>query len=220
MPRLTIHHTPPDHVDADVAVVIDVLRWTTTAITALANGAVGIEALLTPEATAERAKAIGALTAGERHAHKIPGFDLGNSPLEVTRERVHGRVICATTTNGTRALLAAVGAPRVYLAAFVNLSATAASIRACAPRHVALICAGTDGYPCAEDSACAEALGALLRDEPLSVNPAHVLSLAPHAAHLEALGYLSDVEVAGALDSTSLVAVFRDSRVVGEARGR
>jgi 2-phosphosulfolactate phosphatase len=219
MTRVTIHPTPPTDVDADVAVVIDVLRWTTTAITALANGAAGIEAFRESDAAAERAAAIGALTAGERRAHRIPGFDLGNSPLEVTAERVRGRVICATTTNGTRALLAAAHVPRVFLAAFINLRATAAAIRDCAPRHVAIICAGTDGYPCGEDSACADALAALLRGEPLTVVPAEVFSRAPHAAHLEALGYLADVEVAGALDSTSLVAVYRDGRVVRDDRG-
>ena len=217
--RVSIHEAPPADVDADVAVVIDVLRWTTTAITALDNGAAGIEAFLEPDAAAARAAAIGALTAGERKAHRIPGFDLGNSPLEVTRDRVQGRVICATTTNGTRALLAATGARHVFLAAFVNLSATAAAIRACAPGHVAIICAGTDGYPCTEDSACAEALAALLRGEPLTVIPTQVFSRAPHAAHLEALGYLADVESAGALDSSSLVAVYRAGQVVRDGRG-
>lgn len=204
MLRLSLHHTPPVAPAAELAVVIDVLRWTSTCVVALANGAAGIEAFLTPEEARRRAQEIGALTAGERNAHRIPGFDLGNSPTEFTRYRVEGRIICATTTNGTRALLAAQGAPRVYLAACVNLSATAAAIREAAPDSVAIICAGSDGQPAPEDSACADALAALLRGEP-PPDPTPALFAAPHATHLRALGYARDVELAAAVDTHPIV---------------
>ncbi|WKW12493.1 2-phosphosulfolactate phosphatase [Pseudogemmatithrix spongiicola] len=216
---LSVHHVPPERATEEVAVVIDVLRWTTTSIIALSNGAAGIEAFATPEAARIRAQEIGALTAGERNAHRIPGFDLGNSPTEFTRERVQGRVICATTTNGTNALLAAQGAAQVFLAAFVNLSATAQAIRALAPRGVEIICAGSEGKPSPEDSACGEALAALLRGEPCEVSPLSVFRRAPHAAHLMAQGYTRDVELAAALDSIPLVAVCRDGRVEADVAG-
>ncbi|MBA4070564.1 MAG: hypothetical protein C0497_01825 [Gemmatimonas sp.] len=86
----------------DVAVVIDVLRFTTGAAYALANGARSI----VPCATLDDAQAHAgqALLAGERNAVRPEGFDLGNSPLEFTRAAVQGRDIAWTTTNGTRAL--------------------------------------------------------------------------------------------------------------------
>jgi len=218
--RLALHHTPPIAPEGELAVVIDVLRWTTTSVVACANGAAGIEAFATPGEAQARAAAIGALTAGERNAHRIPGFDLGNSPREFTRERVEGRVICATTTNGTRALLAAQGASQIFVAAFVNLSATAEAIRRLAPRHVDIICAGSEGEPSPEDSACGEALAAMLRSAPSPISPSSVLSRAPHAAHLVSLGYGEDVAMAGALDANPLVCRYRAGRVVGEERRR
>lgn len=199
--------------------VIDVLRWTTTSIVALSNGASGIEAFERAEDARQRALAVGALAAGERNAHRIPGFDLGNSPLEFTRERVGGRVICATTTNGTKALVAARGAPRVYLAAFVNLSVTAEAIRTLAPSHVDIVCAGSEGQPSPEDSACGEAMAALLRGEPIDDASLSIFARAPHAAHLIAQGYERDVEIAAAVDSVPLLAEYRDGRVVADVAG-
>ncbi len=152
-----------------------------------------------------------ALTAGERHTHRIPGFDLGNSPLEYTRERVAGRVICSTTTNGTRALLSTVAAPYRYVVALLNLRATAAAILARDPSSVEIVCAGSEGAPAAEDSACAEALEALLLGREPRSDLVEVVRSAPHAALLRSQGYDEDVEIAVALDSQPLVA-----RVVGD----
>ncbi len=187
--------------------MIDVLRWTTTAVTALANGASAIEAFAEPEEARERAARIGALTAGERGGHRIAGFDLGNSPLEFTAARVAGRTICATTSNGTRALLATVGATQRYLAGFVNLRATAAAILARSPAAADLVCAGTEGRPSAEDSACAEALAAVLRGEAFDPELLARAARAPHAAFLRGAGYASDVDVALTPDSVQVVAL-------------
>jgi 2-phosphosulfolactate phosphatase len=219
--RLSLHPTPATvSPPVDLAVVIDVLRWTTTATTALARGAVAVEACASAEEARTRAAAIGALTAGERGGHRIPGFDLGNSPLECTAERVAGRVLCATTTNGTRALIAAAGAPRRFLAAFVNLHATAAAIRALAPAHVALVCAGTDGAPSDEDTACAEALRLALRDEPVDAALLARAAASPHAAFLCSAGFDADVQFALTMDSVPVVAaVDAAHRVTAVTRG-
>jgi 2-phosphosulfolactate phosphatase len=99
---------PPD---ADVIVIIDVLRFTTSAACALANGARS----LLPCATIEEARSAvhrlpsTVLLAGERDALKPAGFDLGNSPLEFTSAVVQGRDIVWTTTNGTAAIAIAAG---------------------------------------------------------------------------------------------------------------
>ena len=87
--------------------VIDVLRFTTSAAYALANGARSIILCETPEeAAAVRRQSADVLLAGERNAVRPSGFDLGNSPLEFTRAAVQGRDLAWTTTNGTRAIAA------------------------------------------------------------------------------------------------------------------
>src|SRR5213079_3146728 len=93
----------------------------------------------------------GALAAGERRGAPVPGFDLGNSPVAL--ERVRGRAVYFTTSNGTRALLAARQARAVGVAAFVNLSA-AARWAAGHGLDVVVVCAGERGGRSLEDHAC------------------------------------------------------------------
>ncbi len=108
MPDLTVLLAPePPH--ADVVVIVDVLRFTSSAAYALAHGALGIVPCATvDEARAARRAHPSALLAGERDAVKPDGFDLGNSPLEFTRAAVQGKDIIWTTTNGTQAVALAV----------------------------------------------------------------------------------------------------------------
>lgn len=95
----------------------------------------------------------------------IPGFDLGNSPREYTPERVRNREVIFTTTNGTRAVFAAVagGASRILIGCLANLSALCSSLIADA-RHVHILCAGTNGEVSMEDVLCAGAVVARLRE--------------------------------------------------------
>jgi 2-phosphosulfolactate phosphatase len=152
--RLDVAFTPAGLKSIEVAgrpvFVIDVLRATTTICAALANGArscvpVGtIEEAMRLAQTLERREVV--LT-GERNAVRIPGFDLGNSPREMTPAGVRGKTLIMTTTNGTEALLATGGAGPVYLAAAVNLSAAAARAgRAIdAAGGVVVLCGGRAG---------------------------------------------------------------------------
>jgi 2-phosphosulfolactate phosphatase len=84
------------------------------------------------------------LLAGEKDCVRIPGFQLGNSPLEMTQEAVRGKTIIVTTSNGTKALLACQGASAVYPAAAVNLSAAAEKAREVLETdgHIVILCAG------------------------------------------------------------------------------
>ena len=154
--RLNVHALPEvvtaEDLAGTTAVVIDVLRATTTIVYALAAGARAVVPCLTIEAAHERAAAMAAgtaLLAGERGGLAIPGFDLGNSPTEFTPEQVGGKYVVLTTTNGTKALLHCRAAEQVLVAALANLSALCGVLTDC-PR-VELVCAGTDGHVTEED---------------------------------------------------------------------
>ncbi len=122
-------HLLPRHVEESVladsvAVVVDVLRATTTMSHALANGARDVWPCLEVDDALAIAAALPSetrLLGGERGGARIDGFDFGNSPGDYTPERVAGRTVVFTTTNGTRALLHCRSAARVALGAFVNL---------------------------------------------------------------------------------------------------
>lgn len=139
------------------AVVIDVLRATTTVVTALASGA--REVLPCLEVADARAKAAAAeypLLGGERGGLRIEGFQLGNSPAEYNERTVRDRTVIFTTTNGTRAMMRCKLAKRVLLAAFVNLSAVCRELAG--EREIEIVCAGTDGHVTREDTLLAGAI--------------------------------------------------------------
>lgn len=151
---------PPGTLKGGVAVVIDVLRATTTMVHALAAGCDAIFPCGEIDEARKRASALpagSAVLAGEREGLPIEGFDLGNSPGDCTSEACSGKTLVITTTNGTRAILASLEAERVLVAAFVNREATVEALKAIGlPVH--LVCAGTDGQVSLEDSMFAGAL--------------------------------------------------------------
>jgi 2-phosphosulfolactate phosphatase len=169
-PRVFVHLLPslipPGSLRGGVAVVVDVLRATTVMIHALANGC---EAVI-PCAEIDEAKGVAAdlprgraILGGERGGLPIPGFDLGNSPGDFTREVCEGNTLVMTTTNGTRAILASLEAERVYIASFANLRATSEELIVQFlkkdhghPIHV--VCSGTEGFVSFEDSLLAGAI--------------------------------------------------------------
>jgi 2-phosphosulfolactate phosphatase len=143
-----------------VAVVIDVLRATSTIVHALAAGARSV----VPCGEINEARQIAAveppdmiLLGGERSGLKIPGFDLGNSPTEYAHPTVAGKNVIFTTTNGTRALIRAKEARRVLIGALSNLSAVV-ELLADETGPVHLVCAGTEGRITLEDVLCAGAM--------------------------------------------------------------
>jgi 2-phosphosulfolactate phosphatase len=157
-----------------VCVVLDVLRATSTFVTALHHGAQAIVPVSEiSEALAIRRQQPDVLLGGERDGVRIRAaqtggveFDLGNSPREYTPEKVRGKTIVATTTNGTRALRAGSGAQTVLAASFLNLTATAQFIRRLQPPQILLVCAGTRENAALEDVLAAGALGEMLLDNP------------------------------------------------------
>jgi len=137
--------------------VVDLIRATTTITAALACGA---KRVVPTAGVAEVRRLVklfgreGTVTAGERGGERIAGLDLGNSPLEHTRENVGGKTVLLTTTNGTRALLAVRGAQRVLVGSLVNASACAEAL-AQSGCDAAVVCAGTEGAVALDDTLAA-----------------------------------------------------------------
>lgn len=153
-----------------VCVVFDILRATTSLVTALRAGAQRvIPAADIPEALSVKAREASVLLAGERDGVRILApltggvdFDFGNSPREFTPERVAGRSLVMTTTNGTRALRACAGASAVLAASFLNLRATARWIEQRHPSRLLLVGSGTYEEAAMEDTLAAGALADML----------------------------------------------------------
>ncbi len=149
-----------------VCVVFDVLRATSSMLTALANGAKAIIPVAEiSEALAIRQRQPDVLLTGEREGVRIRAnltggveFDLGNSPREFTSEKVRGKTIIMSTTNGTRALRACAGARMVLVGSFLNLRATAQWLVDERPPGLALVCSGTFEEPALEDVLAAGAV--------------------------------------------------------------
>jgi len=231
----TVLNIPPaEELAGRVAVVIDVLRATTTICTALANGADTVVPILTPEEAFQVAADNPDrqfLLGGERKAVLIPGFNCGNSPLEYTEARVKGRPILFTTTNGTRAIRRAAGADRVYIASLLNAPAVAREL-ARLDRDAAICCAGTHDQFSLEDSACAGAILEFLAraGTPAETNDMGVvarnlfreydgrlgdlLHLSEHGQRLAKLGLQEDLMFCAQLGTLTLLPVFTEGQVV------
>ena len=124
-------------------VIIDVLRATSTIITALSNGAKCVIPVDSVSRCIELGKQIEGITAGEREGKIAEGLEYGNSPFEYTREFIEGKTLVLTTTNGTRLLQMALekGAKEIIIGSFSNLSAVCKHIIKM-KRDVILGCAG------------------------------------------------------------------------------
>jgi len=147
----------------ELAVVIDVLRATSVMVTALSAGADSIVTCGTIQQARDRASRLKSqsILCGERNCQRIEGFDLGNSPAEYTSQRVSGKHLILTTTNGTRAIQSMHAAPSVAIASFLNLSSVVKRIAAA--ESVSIVCAGTNGQVTGEDVLLAGALISRLR---------------------------------------------------------
>lgn len=173
---ISVHLLPdlvePQQLASKTAVVIDVLRATTTVVTALASGAREVlPCLEIADAQSRAAQTQNPLLGGERGGLRIEGFQLGNSPAEYDERTVRDRTVIFTTTNGTRAMMRCKLAKRVLVAAFVNLSAVCRELTS--ERDIEIVCAGTDGHVTREDTLLAGAIVddlSQLTDLPLKTN--------------------------------------------------
>lgn len=162
--KLFVYHTPelvPNPVSPDCAIVIDVLRATTTIAAALNAGAEAVQAFKDLDElmrVSEEWPADRRLRAGERGGKAVSGFDLGNSPLDCTPDRFAGKRLFISTTNGTRALQCVQSAPTVITAALVNRQRVVQHLLDTQPETVWMVASGWEGSFSLEDTVCAGAI--------------------------------------------------------------
>ncbi|MBE9052254.1 2-phosphosulfolactate phosphatase family protein [Nostocales cyanobacterium LEGE 11386] len=162
--KLFIYHTPeltPTDKTPDCAIAVDVLRATSTIATVLASGGEAVQAFSDLDqliAVSEKWPPEKRLRAGERGGAKVPGFELGNSPLDCTPDVVKGRRLFISTTNGTRALQRIQHSPSVLAAALINRAAVVQYLLEKQPQTVWIVGSGWEGSFSLEDTVCAGAI--------------------------------------------------------------
>jgi len=206
-------------------VVIDVLRASTSIITALKNGAREV----IPVASVENAVKVSGslfgdvvLRCGEREGKIIPGFNLGNSPLEYSPDAVANKSLIFTSTNGSLAMVKAKFARRIVVAAFVNMSKVVEYLKELNEDFV-IVCAGKEHHFCIEDVVCGGMIIDELEKNKLemeltdSVQAAHVLyksskrSLhkmlrnSDHGKYLTSIGFEKDLKICAEVDSVPIL---------------
>ncbi|MGI8594020.1 MAG: 2-phosphosulfolactate phosphatase [Solirubrobacteraceae bacterium] len=180
-PLIDVAFTPGDVSPAQVAVAVDVLRASSTIVTALSRGYAQVLCCDGVE-RAEGLRGPGRVLAGERECRPVPGFDCGNSPGAL--DPGEGRELVLSTTNGTPAILAAAAASdEVLVGALLNLDGVVEAIPPEA--DVTVVCAGTDGRFALEDAYAAGRLVGRLRGERTD---------AAHGAERLALAYSDSFE--------------------------
>lgn len=159
--RIDVFLTPGEVTPGDVAdrtvVVLDVLRASSSIVEALGVGAKAIYPVASIEEALRLANNIGrddVLLCGERKCMPIEGFDHGNSPREFSAERVMGKTLVMTTTNGTQSITLTSGAARVLIGSLLNLSAVVEELARTEVDPV-LLCAGRERQFALEDAVCA-----------------------------------------------------------------
>ncbi len=162
--KLFIFHTPeltPTTMTADCAIAVDVLRATSTIVTALSAGAEAVQVFSDLDKLLQVSEAWDAtkrIRAGERGGAKVDGFDFGNSPLDCTPELMMGRRLFMSTTNGTRALQCIESASIVLAAGLINRAAVVQHVLEQQPETVWIVNSGWEGSFALEDTVCAGAI--------------------------------------------------------------
>jgi 2-phosphosulfolactate phosphatase len=245
--RISIYFTPLGVTSADIAgkpvIVVDILRATTTIVTALANGAKAVIPAAAADEAVRMAQSLqrgSVLLAGERRFEPISGFDLGNSPREMTADVVAGKTLVMSTTNGTPAIQAAEAGSPVLVGAALNFSAVVARALPLAEKHgeISILCAGRErGFALEDAYAAGRFAQALLPPggrRNVDLNDAGVAALelikrygdrwkravsaSAAARDLALKGYKEDVIAATQADAYALVPVY-EARQITVSRG-
>ena len=227
---------PASEVNGRVVAVIDVLRASTSIAAALGNGARAVIPLESPDDVVTRAKALersDVRLAGERRMLTVPGFDLGNSPLEFTRAAVEGKTVLMTTTNGTAAITAVQGARDVVIASYVNYTAVLTMLRTAlrGGTDITIVCAGRERQFALEDAGCAgryvsnvakrlsnielndAAQACAMIDKKYADHIVKLFEASEHGRSLRDAGFGDDLVACAALDSYPVIPLYQDRQI-------
>lgn len=219
---------PLHKLENSVVVVIDIFRATTSICYGIENGA---NAIIPVSQVEECAAYHGTdhLLAAERDGEVVEGFDFGNSPFAYTPEKVAGKTVVLTTTNGTHAIQLSRNAKRVVIGSFLNLSALSQWLKE-ENENVILVCAGWKNNFNLEDTIFAGAVVNQLKDDKYVLDDASIaaedlyllakddlgafLSKSSHSERLKKLGIEEDIAFCLKIDITSAIPILDGDKLV------
>ncbi|NOW94856.1 2-phosphosulfolactate phosphatase [Mucilaginibacter sp. SG564] len=221
---------PLYNVEEYIVVVIDIFRATSSICYGIENGAEAIIPVSqVEECSAYREKGLDYLLAAERDGKVVDGFDFGNSPFSYTAEKVAGKTIVLTTTNGTHALHLSRSAKRIVIGSFLNLTALSNWLKT-QNENILLVCAGWKNNFNLEDTLFAGAVIEQLKTESFVLDDAALaandlfqlgkddinlyLKKTSHGERLKKLGIEKDIEFCLQIDITTAIPVLEGERLV------
>ena len=229
----TLQDVTDEKVSGKTAIVFDILRCTTSIVTALANGCREVIPVSSEREALElykRSPDPALLLSGEHGGSKIPDFRLGNSPQEFTPRRVRNKTVIMTTTNGTQAIKKCRLARSVLIGSLLNISAVCRQALA-AGRDIVVICAGSRGKIALEDLMAAGMVVAVCRRlvpgirtvEPaatlyhlydyLKNNMKQAVYTSRSGINLQSLGLQGDIDYSLKKNRYSIVPVYKENSV-------
>jgi 2-phosphosulfolactate phosphatase len=213
-----------------IVVIIDIFRATSSICYGIENGAEAIIPVSeVEECAAYREKGLNYLLAAERNGEVVAGFDFGNSPFAYTAEKVAGKTVVLTTTNGTHALHLSRNAKKIVIGSFLNLTALCNWLKT-QDESILMVCAGWKNNFNLEDTLFAGAVieqlkgdGYVLDDPALAANDlfqigkndiSQYLSKTSHGERLKKLGIEKDIAFCLQVDITTAIPVLEGEKLV------
>jgi 2-phosphosulfolactate phosphatase len=211
-------------------VIIDIFRATSSICYGIENGAEAIIPVSeVEECAAYRNKGVDYLLAAERNGEVVAGFDFGNSPFSYTAEKVAGKTVVLTTTNGTHALHLSRRAKQVLIGSFLNITSLCSYLKK-QEGNILLVCAGWQNNFNLEDTLFAGAVieqlkesGYILDDPAIAANDlfqigkndiSKYLGKTSHGERLRKLGIEKDIEFCLQVDLTTAIPVLQGEKLV------
>ncbi|MBK0380130.1 2-phosphosulfolactate phosphatase [Mucilaginibacter segetis] len=221
---------PLYNIEDYIVVVIDIFRATSSITYGIGNGAEAIIPVAEiQECSAYREKGKEYLLAAERNGEVVSGFDFGNSPFSYTKEKVFGKTVVLTTTNGTNALHLSRKAKKVVIGSFLNITSLCSWLKK-QPDSILLVCAGWKNNFNLEDTLYAGAVieqiksrDYVLDDPAIAANDLYqigkqdivdYLKKTSHSERLKKLGIEKDIEFCLQIDLTTAIPILDGEKLV------
>lgn len=211
-----------------IVVVIDIFRATSSICYGIENGAEAIIPVATVEAC-ESYRHSEFLLAAERNGEVVAGFDFGNSPFSYIKDKVHGKTVVLTTTNGTHAINVSRGASKIVIGSFLNLGALCDWLKT-QPNDVLLLCSGWKDKVNLEDTLFAGGVVHNLMNEDYQLDDSGIaaedlyriakndlntyLKKTSHSERLKKLGIEEDIAFCLKVDITTSIPVLDGERLI------